>query len=258
MRCSSAAVFDSLATSYERHFAEPHRAAYDLLAWEYVERLLPALPGRVIDAGCGVGRWVPRLLREGHEVIGIENSPGMIQRLHEAALGDHFTLVEGSMETTELAEGQADLVIAMGSLQYAERPEVTLQRFSSWLRPGGAVCVLVDSLVALVVELLARGSSVEAFDRLSTRRGVFRIEGASAEHHLFDRVRLVEAFANAGLEGIETRGLLVGATVFGRAALTRRLEASPDSALAVERDLMRESVLFDVGKQFLASGRRLT
>ncbi|MEU8614719.1 hypothetical protein AB0C29_42705, partial [Actinoplanes sp. NPDC048791] len=54
-------LYDALADGYEEHFAVPHRRAYDDLAWEQTAALLPQPPARIVDAGCGVGRWARRL-----------------------------------------------------------------------------------------------------------------------------------------------------------------------------------------------------
>jgi len=58
---SSQALYSALAPSYAEHFEVPHRRAYDTLAWERVQQILPQR-GPIVDAGCGVGRWVGRLL----------------------------------------------------------------------------------------------------------------------------------------------------------------------------------------------------
>ena len=74
---ASSALYDSLASRYEEHFAVPYRRAYDDLAWELVQPLLPRVPGRIVDIGCGIGRWAGRLLDLGHHVVGIEPAPRM-------------------------------------------------------------------------------------------------------------------------------------------------------------------------------------
>ena len=160
----SQALYSALAPAYREHFEVAHRRAYDALAWKRVRCMLPER-GPVIDAGCGVGRWVPRLLGLGYEVIGIEQAPGMIDQARRAGYGPGFTLIEGSMETAGLPDASAGLVLALGSLQYTADPAATLRRLAGWVRPGGTVVVLVDSLVALVIELLR---DVEVVGLLST------------------------------------------------------------------------------------------
>lgn len=250
----SAPLFDALAAEYDEHFAVPHRAAYDELAWERMTALLPERPGLVVDAGCGVGRWAERLIQMGHSVIGIEPAPSMAQAARQRNLGDRFTLIEGRMEDVEL-EAQADVVMAMGSLQYTRDPEAAVTRLARWTRSGGTVLVLVDSLVALAIELLRAGKKEEALERLRTHQGVWRTDGQSADLHLLHRERLEAAFTEAGLEDIRAFGLLVGASIAGRDQLTRDLNEDPEARLTSERELAAFPQVADLGKQLLVEGR---
>jgi SAM-dependent methyltransferase len=248
-------LYDALAGDYEAHFAVAHRRAYDTLAWEAVRASLPER-GPIVDAGCGTGRWAARLIELGYEVVGIEQAQQMLAELRRRRLGARLRILEGSMEEVELPAGAAGMVLAMGSLQYARDPEATIRRFAGWVRPGGMVAVLVDSLVGLVLELLHDGKDSEALERLRTRRGVFRQAGQAADLHLLDRARLERAFAAAGLVEVRVAGLLVGAVAAGRDRLAELLAADWHGRLAIERALAADPLLADAGKQLLAMGRR--
>ena len=251
----SQALYSALAPAYREHFEVAHRRAYDALAWKRVRCVLPER-GPVVDAGCGVGRWVPRLLGLGYEVIGIEQAPGMIDQARRAGYGPGFTLIEGSMETAGLPYESAGLVLALGSLQYTADPAATLRRLAGWVRPGGTVVVLVDSLVALVIELLRDGRAEEAVERLRTRVGCWTVAGHDAEMHLLDAARLRQAFEGAGLRDVEVVGLLSTAAPLGCERLNERLAQDWDGHLELERELSAHPVLADVGKQLLATGRK--
>lgn len=260
---SSVALYDRLAPGYEEHFSAPHRRAYDDLAWESCAGAIgPPVPGApVIDAGCGVGRWARRLAGAGHRVIGIEQSPAMLDHARAAQLGDRVELVAGPMEHVELGAASlgpsgASAVLAMGSLQYTPNPAMVLGRFASWVRPGGLVAVLVDSLVALVIELERDGRRGEAAERLGTRRGVWRQGDQVADLHLFDRDRLADAMCSAGLVDIDVCGLLVGWSILGRERVLHDLRRRPEDAMARERAWAEHDELADLGKQLLALGRR--
>jgi SAM-dependent methyltransferase len=258
---SSIPLFDSLAAGYDAHFAEvPHRRAYDDLAWEYVQPLLPAVPGRVIDVGCGVGRWAERLVALGHSVVGIEQAPAMAEAARARLPTDRFKLIERSMEEVGVDDElfqQADLVLALGSLQYTIDPEHMIERFARWVRVGGSVVVLVDSLVALVLELVASGKPDEALQRLKSRRGIWVQGEQYADNHQLDRDRLVDAFHRAGLSAVSARGLLVSASaVGGRQQLIENLTRDWDVQMSLERRFAETPVLADLGKQLFVSGRR--
>lgn len=253
---SSVPLFDALAATYDDHFAVPHRRAYDDLAWELIVPMLPRAPATIVDAGCGVGRWVPRLLEMGHRVIAIEQAPGMVARARRFEPLGRFELREASMEDVDLPIESADMILAMGSLQYVSRPGPVVRRFETWLRPGGVVCILVDSLLALVVELLRRGEETEAFERLGGRVARWSEAGEVAEYHLFDASALRRVLKRAGLEGVEVRGLLVTASILGMEELTRRLATDRERQISLDRRLSESSHLADLGKQLIGWGRR--
>jgi SAM-dependent methyltransferase len=248
-------LYTALAHRYREHFESPHRRAYDAMAWDQVRPFLPDR-GPIVDVGCGVGRWVEPLLALGYEVIGIEPAPGMIAELRRADHGQAFKLIREPMENVQLPDGSAGLVLALGSLQYSADPEAMVRRFARWVRPGGCVMVLVDSLVALVIELLRDEKYAEAMQRLRTRIGVWAVEGQSAEMHLMDSERLQRAFHAAGLVDVQVTGLLATAAPLGRARLADRLERDWDAHLGIERELQGHPELADIGKQLLATGRR--
>jgi SAM-dependent methyltransferase len=252
----SVPLFNALAADYDSHWKALHRQAYDDLAWEFSQPLLPKAPGHVIDAGCGVGRWVERLVGLGHHVVGIEQAPEMAKVARARVQSDNFELIEGSMEEADLPEGRADLVLALGSLQYTLDPEHMIERFARWTRAGGSIVVLVDSLVALVLELLAAGNPAEAMQCLETRTGSWVQGEHRADNHQLDRDRLVQAFRRAGLEDVCARGLLVGASAFGRVQLIERLTRDWNAQMAIERRLAESPILADLGKHLLISGRR--
>lgn len=253
---SSAPLFDRLADDYDEHFAAVHRYAYDTLAWELVHELLPATPGVIVDAGCGVGRWSETFASLGHQVIAIDQAPRMVQRARERLPAERCQVLEASLDDIELAPSAADLVVAMGSMQYTHLPEGTIERFATWTRPGGWVAVLADSLVAMAVQKIRAGSIEEGLAEASDRRGVWTQRGASADLHLLDRARLEAAFAAAGLTDIHSAGLLVSASVFGIESVIEQLREDWDGQLALERRLMAAPALADLGKQLLVWGRR--
>jgi SAM-dependent methyltransferase len=258
---SSAPLYDLLAPSYEDHFAVPHRRAYDELAWEICRAALPDLPAVTVDVGCGIGRWAERLLDAGYSVTGIEPAPAMAEHAARRLAGRpaaQMTLIRSRVEEVELTPASADAILAMGSLQYTDDPARQIARLAEWLRPGGILAVLVDSLQALVLELIAAGREDEAMTRLATRRGRWSVDGVEADLHLLDSATLGRAYDEAGLDVLRVAGLLVGATAYGRDELRRRLDKDFRGTLAAERRLAAQPELADLGKQLLIVGRRRT
>ncbi|MFL6239741.1 MAG: class I SAM-dependent methyltransferase [Actinomycetes bacterium] len=250
------ALFDALAADYDEHFGVPHRRAYDDLAWERTQAVLPPPPATVLDVGCGVGRWAERLTSAGYDVIGIEPAPAMADEAARRLDGARFRLLRASVEEADLPSDAADVVLAMGSIQYADDVRAAIRRLAAWARPGGAVCLVVDSLVALGIELIRDGKDVEAVERVTTRRGLWTQRDRSASMELFDLATLRASVLAAGLTIEQCAGLLVGASVFGRVELSRRLTADYDRALRRERALAQQPELADLGKQLFVAARK--
>lgn len=253
----SAALYNAFAADYDAAFEAPtHRRAYDALAWDYVERLLPATPGVIVDAGCGTGRWIGRLLALGHRVVGIEPAAEMVSVLRAKRFGPGFDLIASGMEAARVEPGSADLVMAIGSVQYTPQPADMIRRFAGWAKPGGAVCVMVDSLVALVLELLRMGKAEEALLRLRAGRGVFSLAAEQADLYLYHAATLRVHFTAAGLSEVACHGLLVTSSAWGRDECTRAVAADEAGFLDLERQLSSFPVMADAGKHLFASGRR--
>ncbi|MGH3496369.1 MAG: class I SAM-dependent methyltransferase [Nocardioidaceae bacterium] len=246
-------LFAHLAPDYEAHFCVPHRRAYDQLAWELTLEQLPPSPATVVDIGCGTGRWARRLVDLGYSTIGIEPCAEMARRAQADV--PEMTLLPAPAEDAVLPAQSVDVTIAMGSLQYTDTAAV-LARVTRWLRPGGLLCALVDSRLALGLELLRSGQTREAFDRLDTCRGCWTVDGISAPLRLYDRERLAAELTGAGLEVLAIRGLLIGTAVWGRDEVTRRLQTSWTEHLRLEQALTAREDLADSGKQLYVLARK--
>ena len=253
----SAALYSAFAPRWDECFdAANHRNAYELLAWEYLCGILPPAPAVVVDVGCGTGRWAAKFLALGHRVVGIEQAPEMVKAVQAKALGAGMTLIAESMEDVVLPLAGADLVVAMGSVQYARDPAAMIARFASWTRPGGCVFVCVDSLVAVALELISLGRSEEALRILGSRKGVFELDGHTADLHLHDRRGLEACFTAAGLVDLDCRGLLVTMSALGREACNRALASDRAAFIELEREFSAFPALADAGKHLIACGRR--
>jgi SAM-dependent methyltransferase len=170
-------------------------------------------------------------------------------------MADRFELQRCGIEDAIVQPASADLVMAMGSVQFTTDPVAAVRRMAHWVRPGGHLLVLCDSLTALVQELIRNGDVEQALERGRSRRARWERGGLAVEHHLLDVARLRGAFLAAGLEQVTVSGLLVAFTTMGReewmrAAVERRAEL-----VDLERSLSTIEELADSGKQLLAVGR---
>ena len=90
----------------------------------------------VLDAGCGTGRVAVELARRGHDVLGVDSDPSMLEVARTHA-GPRW--LEADLATLDLAE-RFDLVVAAGNvvvfLAPGSEPRV-MSGLAGHLRPGG-------------------------------------------------------------------------------------------------------------------------
>jgi SAM-dependent methyltransferase len=99
--------------------------------------------GRVLDLGCGDGRWADRLLGQGvGEVVGVEVAGPMADRALARRL-PRFTLIRGRAEDVDLP-GTFDAAIAVLSLDHVEQLNRVLARVAKSLQPHGRLVIAVE------------------------------------------------------------------------------------------------------------------
>lgn len=103
-----------------------------------------AVPGRklkILEAGCG-NRWFADLSDIDYHLIGVDNDRHALDirldlenDLHEAICGDLFDV--------PIEPGSIDVVYNAFVLEHVDQPEVMLDRFKSWLKPGGLLILKI-------------------------------------------------------------------------------------------------------------------
>ena len=107
-----------------------------------VRPLLDALKvGRVLDAACGTGRHSQYLAELGHEVVGVDSSPDMLERARVKVPAGDFR--EAELDELPFPDGSFDSLVCTLALTHLPRLEPTLEEFARVVRPGGQV-ILAD------------------------------------------------------------------------------------------------------------------
>jgi SAM-dependent methyltransferase len=115
-------------------------------------------PGmRVLDAGCGYGRNVVYLMREGVEVFGLDLDAGSIAHVRQLAASMETGLAAenfqvGAIERMPFADGFADVVICSAVLHFARNDEhfhAMLAELWRVLRPGGMLFCRLGSRIGM-------------------------------------------------------------------------------------------------------------
>lgn len=147
------------AGTVELAYAEPGFAARYLAASqegalrdhavldELVARSLPAgerlSRSRILDVGCGSGRWAARLVAAGaREVVGVEPAPPMAAAARALGL-ERFRLLQVPIEHY-VPEGSFDAVLASMSLDHVEYVAPVLRRLAAHLAPRGRLIITTE------------------------------------------------------------------------------------------------------------------
>jgi SAM-dependent methyltransferase len=118
-------------------------------------------PGmRVLDAGCGYGRNVVYLMREGAEVFGLDLDASGIAHVRQLAASMETGLAAenfqvGAIERMPFGDGFADVVICSAVLHFARDDEhfhAMLAELWRVVRPGGMLFCRLGSRIGLDFE----------------------------------------------------------------------------------------------------------
>ncbi len=115
---------------------------------EWVGRLAPDVPRTVVDVGAGTGTGSLALAQRfgAAEVVAIDRSTLMLERLRVAALGqglaDRVRVVQADLDVAWPRIGAANVVWAASSLHEVTDPDRVLRDVYSALEPGGVLVVI--------------------------------------------------------------------------------------------------------------------
>ena len=148
----AAEYFDELGegewTRFERGITpEPSIAIHTQMLEGYVR------PGdRVLDAGCGPGRFTLELLRLGAHVTALDISPGQLELLR-ARVPDIEAVVGDITDLSRFAGDTFDVTVCFGGpLSYVlDRADHAVGELARVTRPGGHVLVSVMGLAGIVL-----------------------------------------------------------------------------------------------------------
>jgi SAM-dependent methyltransferase len=130
-------AYEQLAERYARLVdTKPHNAFYE---WPALLALLPEVGGlRVLDAGCGTGRYTAWLLDHGAQVVGIDASPAMLRHAQERVGGRaELRLADLSRPLDFLGDAAFDLVLSALAIHYVGDIDALFAEFRRVLRPAG-------------------------------------------------------------------------------------------------------------------------
>lgn len=97
-----------------------------------LKKALPKDCGRVLDAGCGTGRYLLNI--DARKKIGMDLSPWLVRECPYA--------VEGSLLNIPFPDNYFDCTYAVESLEHSIRPDVAISEMCRVTKPGGTVMII--------------------------------------------------------------------------------------------------------------------
>ena len=137
-----------LGASWEKHAApwvawarEPGHDSYWLFHRDLFLPLVPAAGRKTLDLGCGEGRLSRDLKALGHDVVGVDVSPTMLEA---AQLADpEIATCLADAAALPFSDATFDCVVAFMSLQDVDDLSGAIREVGRVLEPGGRFCLAI-------------------------------------------------------------------------------------------------------------------
>jgi SAM-dependent methyltransferase len=199
-----------------------------------LRRWLDVEPGtRVLDVGCGVGRWSRLLAAKGAQVTGVDLSPTMIAQAQRRAVAEGVA-ARCSFRVQDLSqlkiEGQFDLVLGVTVLQHILDPQLlraAVRGMAARLAPGGRMILLeaapaapVDRCDSTVFQARRRDVYLDLFrDCALELRALTGVDPAPLRMRLLPHLRTLPRQVSMSLLVLTTALSLPVDALFGRRAV---------------------------------------
>lgn len=100
---------------------------------------------KIVEAGCGFGKWVIYLHRLGYDILGIDNNAFAISKLKE--YDETLQVEEGDILNINYPDNYFDAYISMGVVEHFEEgPQAALNEAYRLVKPGGLIFVSVPTV----------------------------------------------------------------------------------------------------------------
>jgi SAM-dependent methyltransferase len=135
---------------------------------ELLERLLPSLPGRIVDVGGGAGAYAFWLADRGYQIDLVDATPRLVEearRRDVVASSKLASISEADARTLSHPDGSADAVLLMGPLYHLTAREdrlMALREALRVLRGGGILIAAAISRYAGTLDGLAFHPTLDA------------------------------------------------------------------------------------------------
>lgn len=138
---NSKELFSNRVDSYIKY-----RPSYPEEAIDYLYNTIGLRPNcDIADIGAGTGIFSALLLERGSRVTAVEPNPEMRRAAEERfAKENHFRVLPGSAEKTELSDQSIDFIVCAQAFHWFDRDAAQLE-FKRILKPGGKAALIWNS-----------------------------------------------------------------------------------------------------------------
>ncbi|MDA8086131.1 MAG: class I SAM-dependent methyltransferase, partial [Nitrospiraceae bacterium] len=96
---------------------------------------------RVLEAGCGAGRFTEHLAENCGSLVSVDISNAVDSNLTNCAGKKPYMLIQADINSAPLRPHSFDVVICLGVIQHTPSPELTISNLAKYVKPGGDLVI---------------------------------------------------------------------------------------------------------------------
>ncbi len=96
---------------------------------------------RVLEAGCGAGRFTEIMLKAGANVFAVDISNAVEANYLNCKMYTDYNVCQSDIRKMPFLPEQFDIVVCIGVIQHTPDPEETMKRLCLYVKPGGILLI---------------------------------------------------------------------------------------------------------------------